>query len=146
MLKNTGKFQSTRVYPKFSVGFMLLDFLFSVQCFADLSFSPFSFGHCVICPLIYDFFLLFLYLRFTTSSYSFCILDLRLLVTPFVSQIYDFLLLFLYLRYTTSCYSFCILDLRLLVTPFVSQIYDFLLPLLYLRYTTSCYPFCILDL
>jgi hypothetical protein len=58
-------------------------------------------GHCVVCPLIYGFWLLLWcllvivlsVLRFTASDYSFCVFwslyclsfDLRLLITPLVS-------------------------------------------------------------
>ena len=37
--------------PQVLVRFVLLDHLFSVQCFVDrcLSFCPFSLGHCVVC-------------------------------------------------------------------------------------------------
>jgi len=36
---------------------VLLDLLFSVKCFVDrcLSFCPFSLGHFVVCPAIYEF-------------------------------------------------------------------------------------------
>jgi len=53
-------------------------------CFVDrcLSFCPFSFVHCVVCPSIYGFWLLLWYL--TDSGYPFGIL--RILVTPLVSS------------------------------------------------------------
>jgi hypothetical protein len=37
------------------VGFVLLDLWFSVWCFVDfcIFYCLFSFGHCVVCPLIY---------------------------------------------------------------------------------------------
>ena len=95
-----------------------------------------SFGHYIVCPLIYDFWLLLWYLLaiilsvlFTASDYSFGIfwplyclsLDLWLLITPLVSfghyivcPIYDFWLLLWYLLaiilsvlwFMTSDYSF----------------------------------------
>ena len=73
-------------------------------------------------------------LWFTASDYPFCICDLRLLITPFVSVIYGFWLPLLYLWFTASDYPFCIFDLRLLITPFV------------LWFTASDYPFCIFKL
>ena len=125
-----------------------------------------SCGHCIVCPSsIYDFWLPLWYHvaivlsvlpRFTTFDYPFVILwplyclsvlDLRLLIIPFVScvhcivfpsSIYDFWLPLWYLvavvlsvlpRLTTSDYPFGILwplcflsflDLRLLITPLVS--------------------------
>ena len=119
-----------------------------------------SFGHCIVCPLIYDFWLHLWYLSaivlsvlwFTTSDYPFwylsatvlSVLDLRFLITPLVSfghcivcpLIYDFWLHLWYLSaivlsvlwFTTSDYTFGIFrplyclsfDLRLLVTPLVS--------------------------
>ena len=48
------------VHPQFLVGFMLLTCWFSVCWIVDrcLSFCPFSFGHCVVCPSsIYGFWL-----------------------------------------------------------------------------------------
>jgi hypothetical protein len=39
----------------------------------------------IVFPSIYDICLLLWYLRFTTSDYSFSILDLRHLITPLVS-------------------------------------------------------------
>ena len=125
-----------------------------------------SCGHCIVCPSsIYDFWLPLWYHvaivlsvlpRFTTFDYPFgilwplyclSVLDLRLLIIPFVScghcivfpsSIYDFWLPLWYLvavvlsvlpRLTTSDYPFGILwplhflsflDLRLLITPLVS--------------------------
>ena len=119
-----------------------------------------SFGHCVVCPVIYGFWLLLWYLVvivlsvlwFTASGYSFGVFwslwclscDLRFLVTPLVScghcvvcpVIYGFWLLLWCLLvivlsvlwFTASGYSFGVLwslwclscDLRLLVTPLVS--------------------------
>ena len=50
-----------------------------------------SFSHCVVCPSsIYDFWLPFWYLRFTTSDYPFGILDLRLLITLLVSSNFSY--------------------------------------------------------
>ena len=154
-----------------------------------------SFGHYIVCPLIYDFWLLLWYLLaiilsvlwFMTSDYSFGIfwplyclsLDLWLLITPLVSfghyivcpSIYDFWLLLWYLLaiilsvlwFMTSDYSFgifwplyCLSYLRLLITPLVSfghyivcpLIYDFWLLLWYLLaiilsvlFTASDYSF-----
>jgi hypothetical protein len=98
-----------------------------------------SFGHCIVCPSIYRFWLLLWYLvaialsvlRFTSSGYSCGILwplyclsfDLPLLVTPVVSFSYCTV----FLRFTASGYSCGILwplyclsfDLPLLVTPVV---------------------------
>ena len=115
--------------PSVLLGLMLLDLQFSMLCFVNycLSFCLFSIVLSVL-------------LRFTASGYSFGILDLRLLVTPLVSQIYDFWLLLWYLRFTASGYSFGILDLRLLITPLVSQIYDFWLLLWYLHTFLTCTP------
>ena len=86
-----------------------------------MSFSSFSFGHCIVCPSIYGFWLLLWYLlvivlsvlQFTAFDYSFGILwslyclsfNLRLLITPLVScghcivcpSIYGFWLLLWYL-------------------------------------------------
>ena len=156
-----------------------------------------SLGHCIVCPLIYDFCLPLWYLLvivlsvlwFTTSVYLFGISwslyclssDLRHLFTSLVSPghcivcplIYDFCLPLWYLLvivlsvlwYTTSVYLFCISrslyclssDLRVLFTSSVSPghcivcplIYDFCLPLWYLLvivlpvlwFTTSVYLF-----
>ena len=164
-----------------------------------------SLGHCIVCPLIYDFCLPLWYLLvivlsvlwFTTSVYLFGISwslyclssDLRLLFTSLVSLghcivcplIYDFCLPLWYLLvivlsvlwFTTSVYLFGISwslyclssDLRVLFTSLVSLglssclpcivcivcplIYDFCLPLWYLLvivlyvlwYTTSVYLF-----
>ena len=46
-----------RIPSGFEVGFVLLNLQFSVLYFVDhcLSFCPFSFGHCIACPSIYDF-------------------------------------------------------------------------------------------
>ena len=131
------------LWPLYFLSFLDLRFLITplVSC-----------GHCIVCPSsIYDFWLLLWYLvaivlsvlpRFTTSDYPFCILwplyclsvlDLRLLIIPFV-----------------SC-GHCIVFPSSIVCP--SSIYDFWLPLWYLvaivlsvlpRFTTSDYPFGIL--
>ena len=45
----------------------------------------FSFGHCIVYLVIYRFWLLLWYLRFTDSDYFFGILDLRILITSLVS-------------------------------------------------------------
>ena len=145
------------LWPLYFLSFLELRFLITplVSC-----------GHCTVCPSsIYDFWLPLWYIvaivlsalpRFTTSDYPFgilwplyclSVLDLRLLITPFVScgryivfpsSIYDFWLPLWYLvaiafsvlpRFTTSDYPFGILwplhclsflDLRLLITPLVS--------------------------
>ena len=185
--------------------FVLLSFfIWSLCCLSfDLRIlvTPLvSYGHCVVCPSIYGFWLPLWYLmvivlsvlRFTDSGYLFGILwslcclsfDVRILVTPLVSyghcivcpSIYGFWLPLWYLmvivlfvlRCTDSGYPFGILwslyclsfDLRILVTPLVSyghcivcpSIYGFWLPLWYLmvivlsvlRFTDSGYPFGIL--
>ena len=52
--------------PRFLIGFVLLDLLLYRVCFVDrcLSFCPFSFGHCVVCPsLMYGFWLPLWYLQ-----------------------------------------------------------------------------------
>jgi len=50
--RNSLMFLGTSVHPRFLVGFMLLERLFSVSCFIDrcLTFWTFSFGNCVVCP------------------------------------------------------------------------------------------------
>ena len=47
----------TPASPWFLVGFVLLDLKFSLYCFVDrcLSFCPFSFGHCDVCPMASDY-------------------------------------------------------------------------------------------
>jgi hypothetical protein len=161
-----------------------------------------SFGHYIIWPLIYSFWLPLWYLLaiilsdlwFTASDYSFGIFwplyylafDLRLLITPLVSfghyivcpLIYGFWLPLWYLLaiilsalwFTASDYPFGIFwplyclsfDLQLLITPLVSSghysvcplIYSFWLPLWYLLtiilsvlwFTASDYPFGIFKL
>ena len=158
-----------------------------------------SFGHCVVCSLIYRFWLPLWYLLaivlsvlwYTDSDYPFgifwplCCLffDIQILITPLVSfghcvvcsLIYKFwlplwyllaIVLSVLLRYTDSDYSFgifwplCCLffDIQILITPLVSfghcvvcsLIYKFWLPLWYLlaivlsvllRYTDSDYSF-----
>ena len=131
------------LWPLYFLSFLDLRFLITplVSC-----------GHCIVCPSsIYDFWLLLWYLvaivlsvlpRFTTSDYPFCILwplyclsvlDLRLLIIPFV-----------------SC-GHCIVFPSSIVCP--SSTNDFWLPLWYLvavvfsvlpRFTISDYPFGIL--
>ena len=102
-----------------------------------------SFGHYVVCPLIYRFWLPLWYLLvimlfvlwFTYSDYI-----------PLVSLIYVFWLPIWYLWFTYSDYLFGIFDLRILITslwylwftysdylPLVSLIYVFWLPLWYLQ-------------
>jgi hypothetical protein len=156
----------------------------SLYCLSsDIRFlftSLVSLGHCIFCPLIYDFCLPLCYLlvivlsvlKFTSSMYLFvfsgslyCLSsDLRVLFTSLVSPghcivcplIYDFCLplwyllviVFSVLWFTTSVYLFGISwslyclssDLRVLFTSLVSLghcivcplIYDFCLPLWYL--------------
>ena len=176
-------------------------FFWSLSClFFDLSLliTPLvSFGHCIVCSLIYVFWLPLWYLLvivlsvlwFTSSGYHFGILwslyclffDLRLLITTLVSfghcivcsLIYVFWLPLWYLLvivlsvlwFTSSGYPFGIFwslsclffDLSLLITPLVSfghcivcsLIYVFWLPLWYLLvivlsvlwFTSSGYPF-----
>ena len=131
------------LWPLYFLSFLDLRFLITplVSC-----------GHCIVCPSsIYDFWLLLWYLvaivlsvlpRFTTFDYPFgilwplyclSVLDLRLLIIPFV-----------------SC-GHCIVFPSSIVCP--SSINDFWLPLWYLvaivfsvlpRFTTSDYPFGIL--
>jgi hypothetical protein len=116
------------VYCRLS--FVLLSSFFWPLCclfFFDLRLLIIPFDHCIVCPSIYDFWLLLLtivlsvLLRSTTSDYPF---------------------------WPLHCLSF---DLQLLITPFdhcvvcSSSIYDFWLPLLtialsVLRSTTSDYP------
>ena len=159
------------VIPRFTTYDYPFRILWPLYClsFLDLRLliTPLvSFGRCIVCPSsINDFWWPLWYLvaivlsvlpRFTTSYYPFCILwplyclsllDLRLLIIPFVScghcivfpsSIYDFWLPLWYLvavvlsvlpRLTTSDYPFGILwplyflsflDLRLLITPLVS--------------------------
>ena len=156
-----------------------------------------SFGHCIICPSIYGFWLPLWYLlaivlsvlQYTVSGYPFGIFwplyylsfNIRFLVTPLVSfghriicpSIYGFWLPLWYLlaivlsvlQYTVSGYLYGILwplyclsfNIRFLVTPMVSfghciicpSIYGFWLPLWYtlaivlsvLQYTVSGYPY-----
>ena len=143
--------------PRFPTSDYPFGILWPLYClsFLDLRLmitSLVSCGHCCFCPSsIYDFWLPLWYLvaialsvlpRFTTSDYPFCILwplyclsvlDLRLLIIPFV-----------------SC-GHCIVFPSSIVCP--SSINDFWLPLWYLvaiafsvlpRFTTSDYPFGIL--
>ena len=145
------------LWPLYCLSFLDLRLLITLLVSCD---------HCIVCPSsIYDFWLPFWYPvaivlsvlpRFTTFDYPFgilwplyclSVLDLRLLIIPFVScghcivfpsSIYDFWLPLWYLvavvlsvlpRLTTSDYAFGILwplyflsflDLRLLITPLVS--------------------------
>ena len=159
------------VLPRFTTFDYPFGILWPLYClsFLDLRLliTPLaSCGHCIVCPSsIYDFGLPLWYHvaivlpvlpRFTTFDYPFgilwplyclSVLDLRLLIIPFVScghcivfpsSIYDFWLPLWYLvavvlsvlpRFTTSDYPFGImwplyclsfLDLRLLITPLVS--------------------------
>ena len=88
--------------PLFSVRFVLSNLKFSAFCFCrPLSFWTFSFDYCIVCSLIYVFWLPLWYLLvivlsvlwFTSSDYPFGIFwslyclffDLSLLVTPLVS-------------------------------------------------------------
>jgi hypothetical protein len=105
---NSLLFCSTWVHHQFLVGFILLDLLFSVLFFVDfcLSFCSFSFGHCVICPSIYGFWLPIWYLRFTASDYPFGIFKLFLLKLWYriwISNLcFDNLADFLYLSYLNA--------------------------------------------
>jgi hypothetical protein len=82
--------------------YLVVIVLFFHSCDLQLLVTPLvSFGHCVVCPVVYGFWLLcwclvvivLSGLRFTASDYSFgvfwsmCCLsfDVRLLITPFVS-------------------------------------------------------------
>jgi hypothetical protein len=115
--------------------------MFSVQCFVDPYLSFFSFGHCIICPSIYGFWLHF---GIVWPLYYLSFL-LRLLITPLVSfghciispSIYGFWLHLWYLLaivlsvlpFTASDYTFGIFwplyyqsfHLRLLITPLISS-------------------------
>ena len=148
--------------PLFSVRFVLSNLKFSVFCFCrPLCFWTFCFDYCIVCSLIYVFWLPLWYLLvivlsvlwFTSSDYPFGIFwslyclfsDLRLLVTTLVSfghcivcsLIYLFWLPLWYLLVivlsvlwsTSSSYPFGIFwslyclffDLRLLITTMVSS-------------------------
>ena len=103
----------------------LLTIVFSVLQFTDSDYPLVSFGHWVVCPLIYRFWLPLWYLltivlsvlRFTDYDYPFgifwplCFLsfDLQILITSLW-----------YLRFTDSDYPFGILDSQILITPLVS--------------------------
>ena len=69
--------------PEFNLGFsgdrVSASFVLCV-CFVDryLSFSSFSFDHCVVWPSIYGFWLSLWYLKFTDSDYPFRIFKLFL--------------------------------------------------------------------
>ena len=190
---NCWPFQNIPVHPRFLVWFVLPDLLvfwvmFCRSLFVLLSFffwplccmsydlrlliTPLvSFGHCVVCPMIYVFWLPLWYLLaivlyvlwFTSSDYPFGIFwplccmsyDLRLLITPLVSfghcvvcpMIYVFWLPLWYLlaivlyvlRFTVSDYPFGIFwplccmsyDLRLLITPLVSFGHCVVCPMIY---------------
>ena len=114
------------LYVCFVDRFVLLYFFFWPLC--CLSFhlriliTPLvSCGHCIVCPLIYGFWLPLWYLRFTASDYPFGILwplyclsfDLWLLITPLVScghcivclLIYGFSLPLWYLQTFLNRYS-----------------------------------------
>ena len=168
----------------FMTSVYLFDISWSLYCLSSdlrlLFTSSVSPGHCIVCPLIYDFCLPLWYLLvivlpvlwFTTSVYLFGISwslyclssDIRLLFTSLVSighcivcpLVYDFCLPLWYLLvivlsvlwFTTSVYLFGISwslyclssNLRLLFTSLVSLghcivcplVYDFCLPLWYL--------------
>jgi hypothetical protein len=145
--------------------------LYCLSCDLPLLITPLvSLGHCIVCPVIYHFWLPLWYplaivlsvLQFTTSDYPFGIFwplyclscDLPLLITPLSV-----------LQFTTSDYPFGIFwslyclscDLPLLITTLVSfghcivctAIYHFWIPFWYLLaivlsvlwFTTSDYPF-----
>jgi hypothetical protein len=61
--KKEEKFEDTK--EVLLVGFTLFNLKFSVQCFVEqcLSFSPFSFGQCIVCPSIDGFRLPLWYLQ-----------------------------------------------------------------------------------
>ena len=64
--RNCLPFWRTEVHPQVLVGFVLLTPLVVCVCFEDrcLSFCPFSFGHCVVCPSsIYGFWLPIWYIQ-----------------------------------------------------------------------------------
>jgi hypothetical protein len=63
-----------------------LNWIRIVLCTSLLSFCLFSFGHCIVYLVIYGFWLLLWYLRFTDSDYFFGILDLRILIISLVSS------------------------------------------------------------
>ena len=74
--------------PLFSVRFDLSNLKFSVFCFCrPLSFWTFCFDYCIVCSLIYVFWLPIWYLlvivlsvlRFTSSGYHYCIFQIVLL-------------------------------------------------------------------
>ena len=138
----------------------LLAIVLSVLLFVDhcVSFCPFSFPHCIVCPSINGF-----WLPFGIFWSLYCLSYLRLLITPLVSfghcivcpSIYGFWLPLWYLfpivlsllLFMASDYPFgilwslyCLSYLRLPITPLVSfghcivcpSIYGFWLPLWYL--------------
>ena len=60
----------TLVHPRFLVEFVLFNLQFSMQHFVNhcLSFCPFSFGHCVVCPFVlFPLAIVLFVLRFTAS-------------------------------------------------------------------------------
>ena len=94
--RNYLSFRSTWIYPRFLMGFVLLDLWFSVWCFVYLclSFCPFLvivlsvlfwslcslsfFGHCAVCPFLVI--VLSVLFRFTTYGCPFGIFKLFLLL------------------------------------------------------------------
>ena len=83
-------FRSTRVHPRYSVGACWSIFSFCAM-FCRCFFSFFSFGHCIVCPPIYGFWLPLWYLQILSLSFFFrslCCLsfDLRRLITHLVSS------------------------------------------------------------
>ena len=167
--------------------------VFRLYCLSldlQLLVTPLLYSDCIVCPLIYNFWLPLWYIQtvlsvllFTTSGYPFGVFRLyclsfylQLLVTPLVysdcivcPSIYNFWLLLWCIQtvlsvllFTTSGYPFGVFrlyclsfDLQLLVTPLVysdcivcPSIYNFWLPLWCIQtvlsvllFTTSGYPF-----
>jgi hypothetical protein len=107
--------------PRFSVRFVLSNLKFSVFCFCrPLSFWTFSFDYCIVCSLIYVFWLplgifwslyclFFLYVFWLPLWY---LLVIVLSVLWFTSSDYPFGIF-----WSLYCLFF---DLRLLITPLVS--------------------------
>jgi hypothetical protein len=99
--------------------------IFSFMCRSFFVFCPFSFGHCVVCPLIYGFWLPLWYLLAIVLS----------VLLWFMDSDYPFGIF-----WPLCCLSF--FDLQILITPLVSfghcvvcpsLIYRFWLPLWYLQ-------------
>ena len=86
--RNCWPFLSTWVHPRFLVGFVLLDLLFSVWCFVHhcLSLCPFSFGRCVVCPSIYGLWLHLWYLQTLLKT-----IVLNVYIGRFITGLYIFI-------------------------------------------------------